>query len=164
MPPWNPISGHLQILPPLLKQLPKGSQQSDAFTVLSRDFPGSDNLFCIDIWPFTSPLLVVTSPDLAVQVCQEHDLPKPDVLIPFFAPIAGGPSLFVMNGSEWKRSRALFNPGFSSNIILEHTVRIVEEAEVYAETLREHVRKGDMFSLDEVTCWYMMDVIGAVTL
>jgi cytochrome P450 len=164
MPPWDFAAGNLKVLPALLEKFPKGSQQLDAFALLSRDFNDSDNCFYIDLWPFTSPLLVVTSPELAMQACQEHDLPKPAILKPFFAPFAGGPNLFDMNGAEWKRSRALFNPCFSASIMLESTPHIIEEAEVYVALLREHAKKGDTFSLDRLTCDYMMDLIGAITM
>lgn len=70
----------------------------------------------------------------------------------------------VMNGEELKASRALFNPGFASNVILEQTGAIVEEAKVFVDILRGHAEKGDIFSLDDLSCWYMMDVIGKVTL
>ncbi|KAI0895095.1 cytochrome P450 [Annulohypoxylon nitens] len=69
-----------------------------------------------------------------------------------------------MNGTEWKNSRALFNSGFSASYILQQTSHIVDETEVYVDVLREHARKGKIFSLDDVTLWYMMDVIGSVTL
>ncbi|KAF1953540.1 cytochrome P450 71B25 [Byssothecium circinans] len=164
MPPWSFAAGHLETLPRLLKKLPKGSQQSDAFTLLSCDFKDTDGCFYIDVWPFTGPLLVITSPYLALQACQEYDLPKPESLIPFFAPIAGGVNLFTMNGAEWKRSRALFNPAFSANVMLECMPYILEEADVYVALLREHAKKGDTFSLDNLTCDYMMDVIGAVSI
>ncbi|PVH97051.1 cytochrome P450 [Periconia macrospinosa] len=164
MPPWNPVLGHLLTLPPLLEKLTAGSQQSDAFTLLSREFTHTDGCFYIDVWPFANPLLVITSPELAVQACQEHDLPKPDVLVPFFAPIAGGPNLFVMNGAEWKHSRALFNPGFSASVMVEVMPHVLEEAEVYVSLLRDHARSGETFLLDNVTCDYMMDVIGTVTI
>ncbi|CAN9323061.1 unnamed protein product [Alternaria alternata] len=164
IPPWDFAAGNLKVLPRLLEKFPKGSQQSDVFTLLSNDFKDSDNCFYVDLWPFSSPLLVVTSPDLAIQACQEHDLPKPPVLIPFFAPFAGGPNLFDMNGAEWKRSRELFNPGFSDRVMLGSIPHIIEEAEVYVKLLREHAKKGDSFSLDRLTCDYMMDVIGAITM
>lgn len=69
-----------------------------------------------------------------------------------------------MNGAEWKRSRALFNPGFSDRVMLGSIPHIIEEAEVYVKLLREHAKKGDTFSLDRLTCDYMMDVIGAITM
>ena len=164
MPKWNPVLGHLTTLPPLLEKLPIGSQQSDAFTLLSYDFESTNGAFYIDVYPFTNPLLVITSPELAIQACQEFDLPKPSVLTTFFAPITGGPSLFITNGAEWKRSRALFNPGFSNSVMHEWTPYIVEEAEIFVSLLREHAAKRDTFSLDKLACDYMMDVIGVVSM
>lgn len=164
MPPWNPILGHLTILPRLLMQLPKGAQQSTMFSRLSKEFPDSDNLFYIDLWPFSNPMIIVSTPNLSYQVCQERDLPRPASLRPFFEPITGGLGLFVMNGEEHRSSRALFNPGFGSNVILEHMTHIVEMGQVYVGKLREHAQNENMFSLDDMTCSYMMDVIGKVTL
>lgn len=70
----------------------------------------------------------------------------------------------AMNGEEHRASRALFNPGFAQNVVLENTMKIVEEASVFVEVLRSHASKGDIFGLDDVACNYMMDVIGRVAL
>ncbi|KAL3421062.1 afln vera monooxygenase [Phlyctema vagabunda] len=164
MPPWNPFLGHLLSLPPVLKLFPEDAQQIFAFGELSKQFTKSDGLFYLDMWPFSDPLLVISSPSQCIQACQQHDLPKPRVMKDFFHPFAGGENLFTMNGPEWKRSRALFNPGFAANYILEQMPHIVEEALVYVDVLREHAKKGDVFSLDDATLWFTMDIIGAVTL
>lgn len=161
---WNPWLGHLLCLPPILKTLPLNAQQPEAFAILAKNFESSDGTFYLDLWPFSNPLLVVTSPPLAIQSCQQHDLVKPHILKPFFAPLAGGDNLFTMNGAEWKRSRALFNPGFQANYILAQMDHVVEETSVYVEILREHARSKGLFSLDEVTLWFTLDIIGVVTL
>ncbi|OTB13842.1 hypothetical protein K445DRAFT_24337 [Daldinia sp. EC12] len=166
MPPWHPILGHLLAVPPIMKTLPEDTQQPDAFEALCRvnEKKDADSIIYVDMWPFSDPLMVICSPVPAMQACQEYDLPKPPVLHAFFNPIAGGENLFTMNGPEWKRSRALFNSGFSASYILQQTSHVIDEAKIYVEILREHARAGRMFSLDDVTCWYMMDVIGATTL
>lgn len=89
MPPRDFVAGHLKVLPQLLKQLPEGSQQSDAFTLLSRDFSETDCCFYIDLWPFTMPLLIVTSPELAVQACKAYAPPKSSILNVFLDPLTG---------------------------------------------------------------------------
>lgn len=164
MPKWSPLTGHLELLPPILQRLPKDAAQEYPFVDLARNFSESDNMYCVDLWPFFEPLMVISSPQMAIQVCQEYNLPKPGSLKAFFAPIAGGAGMFVANGAEWKRHRALFNPGFSANATMEHTKLVVREAEVFADIIRAHANKGDMFFLDELTNSYMMDVIGAVSL
>ncbi|KAL4929076.1 cytochrome P450 [Aspergillus undulatus] len=148
MPPWDFVAGHLKVLPALLKQLPTGSQQSDAFTILSRDFPKTTPASTSTSGPFTMPLLVITSPDLAVQACQTYALPKPAILDAFVNPLAGGRTMFTQNGPEGKRSRDLFNNRFSTNVLFKLAPKIVKEAEVYVN----------------ITCDYTMDMIGVLTL
>lgn len=148
-----------------MAKIPKDAQQSDAFTMLSYEFPKFDNCFYMDVWPFTAkPFLVITSLELAVQACQTFALPKPHSLTVYFHPFTGGPNIFTTNGPEWKRARSLFNSAFSTNTIVQQTAHIMEEAEVYVDVLREYARKGDTFSLDKMTCDYMMDVIGSVAM
>ena len=48
--------------------------------------------------------------------------------------------------------------------VLGHVDYILEEAEIYVEILREHAKKGDTFSMDDLACNYMMDVVGNVAL
>lgn len=164
MPPWNPIIGHVGFLLKCIKKLPKDVTQTANFRVISQNFKNSDGLYYIDLWPFSVPMLIVSTPEMGNQVAVEYDLPKPDSLRQFFQPIVGGLGMFLMNGPEWKRSHSLFAPGFAEGVVLGYTAYILKEAEIYVEKLREHARKGDMFSLDDLTCWYMMDVIGTVTL
>jgi hypothetical protein len=101
MPPWNPITGHLLCLAPLVTRFPKDAIQTYLIAELSKDFSETDYLFYLDLWPFAMPMFVITSPDLSIQACQQHDLVKPAVLKPFFNPFAGGDNLFVMNGPEY---------------------------------------------------------------
>ncbi|KAK7183007.1 hypothetical protein DPSP01_006044 [Paraphaeosphaeria sporulosa] len=164
MPPWNPVLGHLLVLPAIIKHLPKDVQQSWIFRCTARDFEASDGLHYIDLWPFAMPMILVTDPLIANEVCVEHDFGKPEMLKPFFSTIVGGDGMFTMNGAEWKKSHALFAPGFAERVILERMGQVVGECEVYVERLRNEANKGEIFSLDELTCDYMMDVIGTITL
>lgn len=103
-------------------------------------------------------------PDLAVQVCETNDLGKPDALFPLLAPMSGGPTLFDRNGAEWKHGRALFNHGFSMRSVIGYVPYILQEVEVYVDVLRDLSRTGDTFLMDEITCRYMMDIIGNVAM
>ncbi|GKZ93950.1 hypothetical protein AnigIFM59636_007308 [Aspergillus niger] len=165
MPPWDPIFGHLRIMPGLAKKCPSDALQSQTFAVLSMEYPGLQNGFYIDVWPFMCPMFVCTTPPLAVQACQTYSLAKPtELLAPFINPMAGGDNFFTTNGAAWKRDRDLFNHAFSMAAVLGHVDYILEEAEIYVEILREHAKKGDTFSMDDLACNYMMDVVGNVAL
>ncbi|PYH29382.1 cytochrome P450 [Aspergillus neoniger CBS 115656] len=139
--------------------------QSQSFAILSMEYPGLQNGFYIDVWPFMYPMFVCTTPPLAVQACQTYNLTKPTGLLAgFINPMAGGDNFFTTNGAVWKRDRDLFNHTFSMAAVLGHVDYILEEAEIYVEILREHAKKGDTFSMDDLACNYMMDVVGNVAL
>lgn len=109
--------------------------------------------------------MVISSPSLAIQATQELDLPKPFDLDRFFRPFAGGTdTLFTLNGTEWKRSHAIFKPGFSASFILSQTHNIVRETADLVEIFKDHATKGDIFLLDDLLGYFMMDIIGAVIL
>ncbi|KAI1410545.1 cytochrome protein [Hypoxylon sp. FL1857] len=102
-------------------------------------------------------------PDAFEALCRANQKKDADSIIyldmwPFAGP------MMVICSPVLARSRALFNSGFSASYILQQTPHIVDSAQVYVDVLRDYARKGEMFSLDDATCWYMMDVIGAVTL
>lgn len=116
-------------------------------------------------WPFSIPFLVISSPSLAIQATQELDLPRPFDLDRFFRPLAGGSdTLFTLNGAAWKRSHDIFKPGFSASYILSQTDHIVRETADLVEILRDHAARRDIFLLDDLLGYFMMDIIGAVTL
>ncbi|CRG90420.1 putative sterigmatocystin biosynthesis P450 monooxygenase stcS [Talaromyces islandicus] len=164
MPPWGFFLGNIPALAALNKHVPKDARQAESFALLSSESPGLESCFYVDVWPFGFPILVITSPELAVQTCQTHDLGKPDVLAPFIAPMAGGSSFFDSNGMEWKRSRDLFHHAFSMKASMEHIPQIVEEAETFVDILREHAEKQGIFLLDQETCNCVMDIVGNVAL
>ena len=155
--------GHLLVAKPVMDALPSDVHVNVSTAEISRGFTKTD-AFYLDFWPFSRTILVISSPDAAMQVTQKHNLPKPVLLHDYFLPITGGPNLFTMVEQQWKPWREIFNPGFSASYILEQVPHIVHEVLVYSEILREHARKGDIFSLDETSLSLTMDMIGAITL
>ncbi|KAL4966744.1 cytochrome P450 [Aspergillus stella-maris] len=121
---------------------PTDAQEAMTFALLAEESQ-PDKYFYMDAWPFGFSVLVVTSPDLAVQSCQTHDLGKPDSLIPLIAPMSGGPTLFVQKGTEWEHGRALFHPGFSMRSVMGYIPYILQEVDVFVGVLRNLSRSGD---------------------
>ncbi|CZS98584.1 related to cytochrome P450 CYP4/CYP19/CYP26 subfamilies [Rhynchosporium agropyri] len=165
IPKWNPITGHLLTLAPYAFRLPTNAHQNYLLAELAKEYPQSDSAFYLDIWPFIMPILLISSPSLAIQACQKYDLEKPKSLTDFFLPFAGSSDhLFTSNGPEWKNLRSIFNPGFSANYLMTQMDHIIEETTEYVSILREHAEGNVMFLLDELLCDFTMDIIGAVTL
>jgi cytochrome P450 len=147
-------------------KLPPDIHRPDQFADLSREFEKSDSLFYVDPWPFINPLLIVASPNYAIQACQQSELGsgRPDDLVEFMHPIAGGNNIFTSNGVEWKNARNVLADGFNSNYILNQTEHIVQAAEVFVDILKECARKKEIALLDRITIKYAMDISGVVAL
>ena len=47
---------------------------------------------------------------------------------------------------------------------MSHMKCILKEAETFIDILKAHARKGDTFSLDQLTCRYSMDIIGNIAM
>lgn len=169
MPPWNPIFGHLLTLDSAFKShnLPPDIQMPDVFSLLSKEFSEeSDSLFYMDLWPFTEPMMMVSSPNYAIQTCQQAAFAtdRPDDLLRSMHAITGGPSIFATNGVAWREARNVLSSGFNSGNIRSQTAHVVDAAEVLVKILKEKTLKDDLFQLDTITIRYMMDISGAVTL
>ncbi|KAJ6023974.1 hypothetical protein N7540_004771 [Penicillium herquei] len=165
-PPWNPILGNLVAIGALKQKGPSDLREADLFAYYAAETKGLEAGFYVDVWPFAKePMLCVTSPPMAIEACQTHDLPKPKALQAFINPMAGGSdNMFVTNGAVWKHSRDLFSHGFSMSASLGHMKCILEEAKTYVQILRDHAQRADVFLLDPLTCAYGMDIIGNITL
>lgn len=69
-----------------------------------------------------------------------------------------------MGGPTWKKWRALFNPGFSAGYMMGLSPAIADEVAVFCSLLRDRVREGQVFQLEDLTLKLTLDVIGSVTL
>lgn len=169
MPKWNPIFGHLLALKVSLDKhkLPPDVQHPDSLVHLCQEYGAeSDSLIYLDFWPFVGPLMLVSSPDYAIQACQQTDVAneRPADLLWSMHAVTGGPSIFAVNGSEWKDIRSIVSSAFNSNYILSQTGHVVDEAEVYVGILKKRAEEKKMFLFDEDAIKYTMDLSSRVTL
>ncbi|EOD52149.1 putative afln vera monooxygenase protein [Neofusicoccum parvum UCRNP2] len=162
MPPFSWITGHMLALKPFVEKLPADAITN--YTVAELALSMKKNAFYLDFWPLSAPLLVVSSPEMASQLTQKFNPLKPDVIEKAFASLTGGPNLFTMPDTPWKRWRAIFNPGFSPAYMLQQTPKIVDECRVFCEKMRSRVRDDRLFYLEEDTLRLTLDVIGVVSL
>lgn len=161
MPEHSFAAGHLQILASVVQLYPRDAIKTYLFGEINRKFSKAGACY-LDLWPFSEPFLVITSPCLANQVSVNSAiaLEKPDALRKWFWSITGGISIFDAPADKWRPLRVLFNRGFSANHLMTLVPTMVEETQVYCETLREHAKNGDMFYLDPINLRLMLDIIG----
>lgn len=164
MPPHHPVFGHLLVAKDIMSTLPGNVNPHYLPGEISRKYPDVGPVFYLDMWPFTLPLLVASSPLAAYQVTQEHSQPKADGHRTYMRPLTDNNDLVSMEGQPWKHWRNVFNPGFSANHLITLVPQILHEISTFSEILRERAGKGDMFSLEEVTIKMTMDTIGIVAL
>ncbi|KAK9426795.1 putative Cytochrome P450 [Seiridium unicorne] len=161
MPEFSLRTGHFLAVRETIQNLPSNVMLHQVMWQLSKRFPSG--MFYINMWPFSGTWLVVTTPSGAAQI-QAANLAKPPVLSGPLVKLNGGPSLLTMHGDIWKRWRTLFNPGFSPAYIMGLAPAVTQEVAVFCDLLRQRVREGRVFQLEDMTLKLTVDTIGAATL
>ena len=164
MPPHHPVFGHLLVAKDVMSKLPSNAHPQYLPGQVRRKYSDVGPVFYLDMWPFSLPILVVASPSAAYQLTQEHSQPKAEGLRNYMRPLTENNDLVTMEGQMWKDWRNVYNPGFSASHLITLVPEILHEISTFSEILREMVRKGDMFSLEDVTVNMTMDIIGRVGL
>ena len=161
MPKHHPLLGHLIVLKETIQDLPRNTVMHVVVRRIAESFRGG--VFYLNLWPFNAPLMVVANPFVASQV-EAAFLNKPPNINATLEVINGGPSLLTMEGSTWKKWRALFNPGFAAGYITGLSPAIAEEVSTFCKLLQERAKKNEVFPLEEYTLRLTFDIIARVTL
>ena len=109
-------------------------------------------------------MLAVGSLDGLRQITQDHSLPKHHAMKTFLEPIADGQDLVTMEGSEWKRWRAIFNPGFSMSNLLTMASGIVDETSTFCRSLDSLSHSQEVITMKSLTDFLTLDIIGNIVL
>ena len=164
MPPHHPLFGHLLVANDVMSKLPRDAQPQYLPSQARRAIPDVGPVFYLDMWPFSLPILVASSPSACYQLTQEHSQPKSDGLRKYMRPVADNQDLVSSEGHPWKQWRNVFNPGFSASHLITLVPQIAKEVLTFCEILQERAQAGDIFPLEEVTVNLTIDTIGRVAL
>ncbi|TVY23578.1 putative sterigmatocystin biosynthesis P450 monooxygenase, partial [Lachnellula hyalina] len=143
---WGDVHGH--VLPHQIERL----------------FPDLGPTFYVGTWPFGPPILAIAAPDPAYQITQAHSLPKYYRLRQYMQPRTGGGDLVTMEGSEWKKWRNIFNPGFSSGHLMTLVPEIMQDVSRFCKVPRQTAERAEVVSMDTLTTRLSLDIIGRVAL
>jgi len=163
MPPWNPILGHLSLTSKLLRTLPPRCHSHYLPEAIHERFPELGPIFYLDLWPFSKPLLVVTSARFAQQLT-EAQLHKDASFRAFMYAFTEERDLVCMEGKEWKKWKSIFSPGFQSSHIMTLVPNIIQDVLIFRKGLREHSKLGRRFTLEDMSTKLTLDVIGRIVL
>ncbi|PMD12087.1 cytochrome P450 [Hyaloscypha hepaticicola] len=143
---------------------PTDTHAHGIFTMMQRKYK-LKGMWFLDCWPATRQRqLVIADPDLSAQITQINNLPKSQVMPDFVRHITGDQSMVFTEGARWKKSRSMFNPGFSLPHLMTLVPILVDEALVYRQIVGEHADSGEVRPIEEALAYLMIDVMGHVVL
>lgn len=117
----------------------------------------------LDVWPISQPLISLYHPDLIAQLT-EGNFPKAKLMEMEFGPMTDNRDLLTMEGQDWKRARAVFNPGFSAKNLLSLVPEFVSEIQPFKQRLLAASKTNEVVKLEKWTTSMAIDVIGRAVL
>ncbi|CAG8959765.1 hypothetical protein HYFRA_00001672 [Hymenoscyphus fraxineus] len=162
VPGWSWVTGHLLVFARYTRKFPRDITMAVIMNEMCLEFPKTET-FILDLWPFMNVAIMTYNAEAGLFVTSKYNLPKSPTTLATVKPIAGGPNILTMNGSDWKYWRSLLNPGFSAASLVDHTSFIVDSVNVFCRSLEEKAEKG-IILLDDHAVKLTFDVIMKVVM
>ena len=123
------------------------------------------NVFYVDLWPVGPKWLFVCDPEISSQyITTGRSLLKSPLTTGYLGKLLGHDNMVGLEGQQWKRTRAMFNPGFSSGHLMTLLPYIVDASIVFCEVMREKAKTGEIFEMEEYATRLTVDIMGKVVL
>ncbi|VUC32684.1 unnamed protein product [Clonostachys rosea] len=160
-PGHNFLSGHLAAMTEASQAFPPGTHPQYFYTYLAHKYklPG---IFYIDLWPLAVPQIVITDPDIAMQILTVNPFPKHPQIEVFLQPFTGKGSIAASNGDRWKYNHRMVGGGFTASHIKSMINMISEEGFTFHNRFKEMAERGDAIALEEETSKAIFDVVGKI--
>ncbi|PQE13973.1 cytochrome P450 71B25 protein [Rutstroemia sp. NJR-2017a BBW] len=163
-PPFNVLLGTVGAMGKMYAKAPVTAHPHGIMTMMYRKYNLKD-FFILDNWPlFDYRQIIIADPVLAAQCTQSHSLPKSASVEQYVGHITGKRSMLFTEGEEWKKNRALFNPGFSLAHLMTLVPAIVDEAVILRDVLGKIADSGEVHPIEEVAALATIDIMGHVVL
>ena len=162
-PPHSYIWGSLPAVAEVLKDQPKRAAPQ-CLPILLKEKYNLGDYFYFDPWPFGPISLVVLNTDMMQDFTVKRSLPKHPETEEFVKHIGGPGNLVSSEGAEWKKWRALFNPGFSSAHLMTLVPIIVDQGNTLIDRLTQKAINNELFRMEPLATKLTVDVIGKVVL
>jgi cytochrome P450 len=72
--------------------------------------------------------------------------------------------MFLTEGALWKKSRSIFNPGFSLPHLMALVPAIVDDTLIYRKTIGEHADSGEVRPIEKALAYLTIDIMCHVVL
>lgn len=121
--------------------------------------------FYVDLWPFGPRWLFITDAEIVSQyVTSGQSLLKSPLFTHYLNKLLGDDNMVSLDGPQWKKVRAMFNPGFASGHLMTLLPYIVDASVVFREIMREKAKTGELFEMEEYATRLTIDIMGKVVL
>ncbi|KAL2070212.1 hypothetical protein VTL71DRAFT_13238 [Oculimacula yallundae] len=163
-PPHSMWFGTIPAIAGIYGNSPRDTHPMTTMTVLTRKF-GLGNLYFLDNWPASDVRQIfVNDPAVAAQAHGTHNLPKYHKYFSYVGHVVGRTSLLLTEGAEWKKTRALFNPGFAAGHLMTLVPGIVDDTTIFLGVLNSLAESGEVKPLDDALARLTIDIMGHVVL
>ncbi|RFU32546.1 hypothetical protein B7463_g3778, partial [Scytalidium lignicola] len=163
-PPFSLAIGTIPGMIELAKVTPPRTHPQGLMTMLQQKYK-LDNVFLLDNYPASAERqLIITDPEVAFHVTQNQSLLKSPTLRKFVAHLCGPTSILYTEGALWKKTRALFNPGFAIGHLTTLIPSIVDDTNIFVQTLNKHADADEVFPIEEDAAHLTIDIMGHIVL
>ena len=145
------------------KPFPPKANHDYGVAAIAKSF--NNGLFYMDTWPFSNPLLVVSTP-VAANALQKYSssLVKPGDVSGPLNTLCAGPSMMTMPEDQWRFWRLLFNPSFSITYLTQLAPTVASEVAIFCDKLRDVVKEEKKIKLEPLASRLTIDVVGRIAL
>lgn len=141
MQPYSFLLGHSPIVARAMGKWSKNAHAVYLAGEIRQMYPELGPNYYLDLMPFAPSMSVIGTPEAHYQIAPEHHQYKLPNSRNFVKLLTDGHDMLTMEGVEWKKWRAIFNPGCSPARTTKLVPTIVKETETSCNNLDKHVQK-----------------------
>jgi cytochrome P450 len=119
-------------------------------------------VFYIDLWPISTPMVVLIEPSIMTQVQVTNVLPMHPMSEDFMKPIVGPDNIASSNGAVWKLMHNNIAPAFSWSHIRNLSAVVIDECDTFRSRLDVLAETEKTFSMETVGSQLVFDVIARI--
>lgn len=130
-----------------------------------KEYYNLGDYFYFDSWPLGPPVVAIFDVDMVNQVTMRSpQIPKHPLVVDLLDNFGGPGNLAVCEGSEWKKWRSAFNPGFATSHLITTVPTIVKECQMFCKYMDEYAKTNEIFRLEQATLKVTVQIIGKIVL
>lgn len=162
-PPHSYFFGSLISMGKVVAQQP-GSAAPQTYPTFIKEYYNLGDWFTFDPWPFGPATLVTFNPEMVHDFTVKNSMPKHPVVDDFMQNFGGEGNMVSSEGSQWKKWRSAFNPGFSAAYLMTLVPSIVDNCDVFSSLMLARAKTNELFRMESATTNLTVDIIGKVVL